>query len=196
MDLRSRLFDAFASRPHPGADLVRPQTEAGADKMQDALADKPASELTPRDVNAIFEGNLWMFNRDAFLHYLPAFMDIALNHYGEASVFASELLGALTRPERSDVVASLDRLQQLPPELGLSDPAVSDRLRQQQLEWFDSGTPVAIFDERFEELSDEEGAAVLAFLEAFRERHGENFPFDELDTAIDRQWARYRGESA
>jgi hypothetical protein len=185
------MFDAFASRPHPGSDLIRPESEAGAEKMRDALAGMTASDLTPRDVNAIFEGNLWMFNRDAFLYYLPALMDIALNRYDEASVFASELIGALTRPERSDVVESLERLGQLPPELGLADPAISDRLREQQLEWFDSGTPTAIFDDRFGDLSDEEGAAILGFLEAFRDRHGENFPFDELDTAIDRHWRRY-----
>ena len=132
-------------------------------------------------------------HRGAFLHYLPALMDIALNKYGNVSVFASELIGALTKPDRGDVLASLDRLDQLPPELGLSDPAIADPLRRQQLEWFDSGTPTAIFEERFDNLTDPEGAAILAFLEAFRDQHGANFPFDELDTAIDRHWAGFRG---
>ena len=134
-----------------------------------------------------------MFNREAFLHYLPALMSFALYDYKAVSVFASELLGALTRPSRDDVVASLDRLGQLPPELGLSDPAIAEPLRRQQLEWFDSGTPTAIFDERFGDLTPAEGGAILAFLEAFGEQHGENFPFDEVDTAIERHWIQFRG---
>jgi len=191
MDLRARLFDAFASRPHQGTNPVRPDSEAGADRMRDVLASKTASDISPDDVNSVFEGNLWMLNREAFLHYLPALMDIALDRYDKVSVFASELIGALTKPDRNDVLASLDRLDQLPPELGLSDPAVADPLRRQQLEWFDSGTPTAIFEERFNDLSDPEGAAILAFLEAFRDQHGANFPFGELDTAIDRHWAQF-----
>jgi hypothetical protein len=193
MDLRSRLFDAFTSHPHPRTDLVRPESEASADRMRDVLADRTASDISADDVNSVFEGNLWMLNREAFLHYLPALMDIALNKYGNASVFASELIGALTKPDRSDVLASLDRLQELPPELGLSDPAVADPLRRQQLEWFDSGTPTTIFEERFNDLTDPEGAAILTFLEAFRDQHGASFPFGELDAAIDRHWARFRG---
>jgi hypothetical protein len=68
-------------------------------------------------------------------------------------------------------------------------------LRAQQLEWFDSGTPTAIFHERFDGLSDAEGAAVLAFLAAFRDAHGADFPFGEVDAAIDRHWSRYRDQT-
>jgi len=193
MTLKSRLFGAFQSHPHPAAaDIVRQEVTAGGDRVRDALAEKPAPEVTVHDVNAVFEGNLWMLTPAAFLHYLPALMDLSLTRYGQVSIFASELIGALTEPSRDDVVASLDRLEDLPPELRLSDPAVSGELRRQQLEWFDSGTPSGIFHERVDGLSADEGGAVLAFLEAFREQHGENFPFGELDAAIDRHWARFR----
>jgi hypothetical protein len=161
--------------------------------MREALADKPASDVSAHDINVLFEGNLWMLTPEAFLHYLPAFMDHALNNYKDVSVFASELIGALTEPSRDDVVESLGRLEQLPPELALSNPAIGDELRRQQLEWFDSGTPTRIFEERFNDLGTLEGAAILAFLEAFRAKHGANFPFGELDTAIERHWARFRG---
>lgn len=118
-------------------------------------------------------------------------MDLSLTSYQAVSVFASELIGALTLPSRRDVEESLDRLEQLPRGAGLRDPRIADQLRAQQLEWFDSGTPTRIFHERFDDVSAAEGAAVLAFLEAFRDQHGANFPFDELDTAIDRYWSRF-----
>ena len=161
--------------------------------MREALADMPAWDVSAHDINTLFEGNLWMLTPEAFLHYLPAFMDRALNNYKDVSVFASELIGALTKPSRDDVVESLERLEQLPPELALSNPTIGDELRRQQLEWFDSGTPTRIFEERFNDLGPLEGAAILAFLEAFRAKHGANFPFGELDAAIDRHWGRFRG---
>src|SRR6185436_893876 len=105
---------------------------------------------------------------------------------------ASELISALTEPSRDDVVTSLDRLAELPPGMTLSNPAVAEQLRKQQLEWFDSGAPTALFEERFSDLTDDEGAAILAFLEAFRDQQGASFPFGELDAAIERHWARYR----
>jgi hypothetical protein len=193
MDIRSQLFEAFAGRPHPGADVVRDENRESAARLREILADKTASEISVDDVNALFEGNLWLLTPEAFLHYLPALMYLALTQYKSVSVFASELVGVLTKPERRDVEESLERLEQLPPGLTLSNPMVAAALRKQQLEWFDSGTPTAAFEERFGDLTEAEGAAILAFLEAFRDQHGEDFPFDELDTAIDRHWARYRG---
>src|SRR5687768_3995078 len=106
MSLRSQLYDAFASHPHPAPDFVRPEVEAGSDRMRDALEAKTVEDLTPQDVNTIFEGNLWMFSRPALLHYLPALMDMSLSRYDQVSVFASELIGALTQPSRDDVIAS------------------------------------------------------------------------------------------
>jgi hypothetical protein len=54
------------------------------------------------------------------------------------------------------------------------------------------GTPTAIVHERFDDLSAAEGSAVLAFLEAFRDEHGADFPFGELDVAINRHWSAFR----
>ncbi len=160
------------------------------------LQGKTASEVSVHDVNAVFEGNLWMLTREAFLHYLPVLMYLSLTRYRSVSVFASELIGALTKPSRADVVRSLDMLEELPPGLALSDASMSGLLRKQQLEWFDSGAPTAMFEERFDGLGHREGRAILAFLEAFRAQHGEDFPFDELDVAIDRHWVRFRGASS
>lgn len=189
MDLRARLFDAFAARAHPGAAVIRPEREAGAERLRDALESRTAADVSVADVNSLFEGNLWLLTPEAFLHFLPALMDIALTRYRSTSVFASELIGALTKPSRGDVEASLDRLAELPPGLTLSDPPVADALRRQQLEWFDSGAPSALFEERFGDLTVAERAAVVAFLQAFRDEHGQDFPFGELDAALDRHWA-------
>jgi hypothetical protein len=196
MTLESRLFDAFTSRPHPAAtDILRAESASVDDEVRRVLTERTVKDLSVEDVNNAVEGNLWALTPAAFLYYLPAFMRFCLLSYRSVSVFASELIGALTEPARSDVVESLERLGQLPPGLALSDPVTAGMLRAQQLEWFDSGTPTAIFHERFDGLSAAEGAAVLAFLEAFRGAHGADFPFGELDAAIDRHWARYRDQT-
>lgn len=193
MTLRARLFDAFASRPRPTAErIVRPQAGAEGARVRDPLARRAVSEVSVPDVTTVFEGNLWMLTRDAFLYYLPALMHLSLTRYDSVSVFASELVGALTEPSRDDVVASLDRFEQLATDPATRNPAVADLLRSQQLEWFDSGTPTALFHERFDDLHAAEAGAVLAFLEAFRAEHGASFPFGELDAAIGRYWARFR----
>ena len=48
--------------------------------------------------------------------------------------------------------------------------------------------------ERFADLQPLEGAAILAFLSAIQLAQGADFPFDELDTAI--EWIGYRCRSA
>lgn len=193
MDRRARLFGAFASRPRPPADrILRPAVRGpDGDRLRGLLAAVTPAELTDRDLRATVEGNLWMLAPEAFLHFLPAFLHAALESYASVSVFASELLGALTLPSRADVEEALDRAAGLPSGLGLPDD-VAAQLRRQQLEWFDSGTPSALFHERFDGVTQPEGAAVLAFLDDFREAHGADFPFDEVETAIARHWARYR----
>src|SRR5690606_36588414 len=136
------------------------------------------------------EGNLWMLSPEALLYFLPAFLYESMISYETLSVFASELIGALTEPSRDDIENAIESLAQNQSELGLPDD-ITDVLRSQQLEWFDSGVPTAIFRDRFDHLRHEESAAVLAFLKAFQQAHGADFPFDELDTAIKRHWSRY-----
>jgi hypothetical protein len=194
MNLRSRLLRAFESHPRPApTNIVRPEIGSGGERVRDLLQNMTVDDVSVHDVNAVFEGNLWMLTKDAFLYYLPALMSLALTKYEKVSVFASELIGALTKPQRADVMRSLDMLDELPPELAPFEGATADLLRKQQLEWFDSGAPTAMFDERFGTLSAGEGAAILEFLEAFREQHGANFPFGEVDAAIDGHWAQFRG---
>lgn len=192
MQLKALFFDAFAARPRPqGARILRPPVNREGDRLRGLLAGKTSLELTPYDIRTEVESRLWMLAPEAFLYFLPAFLHATLAAYPSLSVFASELVGALTEPAREDVVEALDRFAQGPPDVGLPRDT-TDLLRRQQLEWFDSGTPQAIFHERFDKLSPTEGAAVLTFLAALKEAHGEDYPFDELDVAIHRYWAAYR----
>jgi hypothetical protein len=190
--LRQRFFDAFAARPRPLAtQILRPAVERDGERLRELLASKTSTELSPYELRTEVEGNLWMLAPEAFRYFLPAFLHASLDAYASVSVFASELVGALTEPERGDVVEALDRAARTPPPLGLPD-GMAELVRAQQLEWFDSGTPSAMFHERFDSLTPAEGAAILAFFVAFQEAHGADFPFGELETAIDRHWARYR----
>ena len=193
MNLRALFFNAFASRPQPPAtQIIRPVvSNHEGDHLREILATKTSTQLTDYELRTVVEGNLWMLTPEAFLYFLPAFLHASLKSYASVSVFASELIGALTEPSRMDVVDALDQVAQFPSELGL--PAnMTKLLRKQQLEWFDSGTPTAIFNERFDSLTHIEGTAILAFFVALQEAHGADIPFEELETAIDRYWARFR----
>ena len=192
MSLRALLFDAFASRPRPLAgQIVRAGVSPDeSQRLRELLAAKTSTELPAADLRMVVESNLWMLTPEAFLYFLPAFLHASLESYAAVSVFASELIGELTEPSRADVVEALDRLDEASSELSL--PAdLTALLRKQQLEWFDAGSPTAIFHERFDNVSQSEGAAILAFLNAFREAHGADFPFNELEMAIKRYWGRY-----
>lgn len=195
-NLKALFFNAFASRPRPPAtQIIRPVvSHYEGDHLRELLATKTSTELTELadyDLRTVVEGSLCMLTPEAFLYFLPAFLHASLESYDSVSVFASALIGALTEPSRTDVVEALDQLARFPSELGLPDDMI-ELLRKQQLEWFDSGTPTAIFHERFDNLTHAEGAAILAFFIAFQEANGANFPFDELETAVDRYWAHYR----
>lgn len=192
-DLKERFFAAFASRPQPtSGQIIRPAVSShDAAKLRELLAARTPTELMDYQIRIVVGGNLWMLTPEAFLYFLPAFLHVSLQSYASVSIFASELIGALTEPSRADVVEALDRLAQRPPGPGLPQDMINI-LREQQLEWFDSGTPTAVFHERFDNLTHAEGAAVLAFFVAFQEAHGADFPFDELRIAVDRYWSRYR----
>ncbi len=193
MNLRDELLVTFASHPHPGKEQIvyAGVATSSGEPLAEALAELNAQQVTVADVRGAFEGNLWMLTPEAVLHYLPALMDLALNGYASVSVFASELIGQLTLPSREDVVTALKRFEATTAALG-QDAQTARQAEAQQLEWFDSGRPTATFRERFTHLSPTEGTAVLTFLEAFRDRLGDHFPFGELDTAIDRYWVRFR----
>jgi hypothetical protein len=192
MSTKSRFFDAFAARPRPLAtQILRPAVSHDGDRLRELLAMKTSTELTAYEIRTEVEGNLWMLGPEAFRYFLPAFLHASLESYTSISVFVSELIGALTEPSRADVVEALDRAARIPSRLGLPDDTI-ELLRKQQLEWFDSGTPVAIFHERVDSLTPAEGSAILAFFVALQEAHGADFPFGELEIAVDRYWARYR----
>lgn len=193
MNLKALFFNAFASRPRPpAAQIIRPVvSHREGDHLRELLATKASTEVTDHELRTVVESNLWMLTPEAFLYFLPAFLHASLESYASVSVFASELIGALTEPSRTEVVQALDQVARFRSELGLPDD-MAELLRRQQLEWFDSGAPAAIFHERFDELTHVEGAAILAFFVAFQVAHGPDFPFDELETAVDRYWARYR----
>lgn len=193
MTLKPVFFNAFGSRPKPLANqIIRPVvSHHDGDRLLDLLVAKTSAELTDYELRTVVGCNLWMLTPEAFLYFLPAFMHASLQSYASVSVFASELIGALTAPSRADVVEAVDRLAERPSGLCLPQDR-TELLRKQQLEWFDSGAPTAIFHERFDNLTHAEGAAVLAFFVAFQETHGANFPFDELKIAVDGYWSRYR----
>lgn len=188
-ELRGGWFDAFAWRPRPdAARILRAQVADGGDRVRALLASRRSTELGVDDIRSVVESNLWMLGPEAFRYFLPALLDASLRSYSSLSIFASELVGALTEPSRGDVEEALDRVGQA----AALPPGTFEQLREQQLEWVDSGGPLAIFRERVDGLTDREGAAVLAFFDAFALAHGADFPFGELEIAVARHWSRYR----
>jgi hypothetical protein len=186
------FFAAFAARSRPpDSHLLRPTVGDDGDRLRELLAAKTPKELTVDEIRREVGSNLWMLGLEAFRYFLPAFLEAALEAYSDLSVFASELVGALTEPSRTDVEEGLERVAGILPQLGVPSD-ITEQLRRQQLEWIDSGTPTAIFHERVDSLTPAEGAAILAFFDALKAAHGADFPFGELEKAIDRYWARFR----
>jgi hypothetical protein len=181
---------AFAHRPRPAYQrLVEPTVGREGDNLQAWLDAAEPGKLTPEELLAQVEGNLWMLTPEAFRYFLPGFLIAGVVHYDRLGAFVAELVTALTVPAREDVVTSLDRLERFPVEVVGMAPAPLGPLRQQQLDWFDSGHPTAQFRARIETLTAAESAAISQFLIALRDRHTDDFPFNELDVALDRHWA-------
>jgi hypothetical protein len=183
LTLKELFFNAFASRPRPSAgQILRPGVRPlEGEKLRELLATTTSTELADYDLRTVVESNLWMLTPEAFLYFMPAFLHASLESYNSVSVFASELIGALTEPSRADVEDALDRAARLPAGAGLPDD-MAELLRKQQLEWFDSGASTAIFHKRIDNLTHAEGAAILAFFDAFQESHGANFPIEILES--------------
>jgi hypothetical protein len=186
----NRFFPAFASRGRPrDSELLSADVGAEGDGLRVLLAVTDPAEVSVDAVRAEVDGNLWMLAPEAFRYFLPAFLNLAVERYDSLRTFTGELIGALTEPSRADVVQALDRAEQIPADIGFT-PETMRELRRQQLEWYDSGTPLASYQERIAGLSPAEGAAILDFLRTIRDGHGEDFPFDEPQVAIDRHWGR------
>ncbi len=186
-----RYFPAFASRIRPpDSELLRPAVGADGDRLRGLLEMTAPTDLSVGNIRAEVEGNLWMLAPDAFRYFLPAFLNLALEHYDSLGNFVAELIGTLTEPSRTDVLQALDHAAQIPASMGLA-PDTLRQLRQQQLDWYDSGMPLATYQERLASLSAAEAEAILAFLVAIRDDHGEDFPFNEPQVAIDRHRARH-----
>ena len=191
-NLRVYFLDAFALRPRPLPTQILlpiPRVQYEGEELRELLAKITPIELTAYDTRIEVGDNLWMLTPDAFRYFLPAFLYVSLKRYESVGFFASELISDLTIPSRADFVETYDYLAKcsIP---SFPDDMVED-LRENGLEWFDSGQPLATFHERFDSLTLEEGKAVLTFLFLFKESYEEEFLFGELDKAINRHWIRY-----
>lgn len=180
-------------RPRPAYhQLIDPTVGREGDRLQARLADTDPAAITVDILRHEVEGNLWMLTPEAFRYFLPTFLSLGVAHYDQLGAFVAELVTALTEPTREDVVLALDRMEHLPVQVLGMAPAPLGPLRKQQLDWFDSGEPVERYQARIDTLSEAEGGAILRFLTILHERHAGDFPFDELDIAIQRHWGRYQ----
>jgi len=190
MNLKDTFFQAFASRPRPAADRIVKSYVHEGDDLRDALADLPREELSFADIRSHVRDNLWMLTPEAFQYFLPAFMTISLMPGASGSSFVNELVEALTAPTRADILDKYALLAKMPLVGGLTAEML-ETIKEQELERF--GNTLAAFDDRVGDLTQAEGEAVLTFLETLRKEPAENFPFGELENAIDRYWARFSG---
>jgi hypothetical protein len=186
----NHFFQAFAARFRPPDNyLLEHNVGADGDLLRSLLAVTEPNNLAAGQVRTTVEGNLWMLTPETFRYFLPAFLSLTVEHYDSLRNLVFELIGALTEPTRDDVLQALDRAAQIPVNMGFTAETLR-HLRQQQLDWFDSGKPLATYRERVTGLSGRESAAIADFLVAIRDAHAEDFPFREPQIAIERHRAR------
>lgn len=191
--LRPIFFSAFATRHRPADDdlLVVAPSHPELGPLHALLQSCSPEQLGSEDVRTAVEGQLWAVRPAAFLHFLPAFMALVLQHHDRLAAFSAELVDALTAPQREDIAASLQRLAAGPAG---SAPAAPTVPTPAQIDWFDTGAPALRFRERFADVAPAEGRAIRLFLDTLQHLHGADFPFDEPGTAVARTWWRYSGE--
>jgi hypothetical protein len=190
--LRASIFAAFAARPRPAADaILRPEAGREGDELRLLLAEESPETLSTKDVRAKIEGRLWMLGAESFRYFLPGLLLAALDPPGRPGPFAEELVDALTEPSRQDIEDMLDRIGRAPAQARL-DEDVAESLQQQLLTWFDSGAPEAVFRDRFDDITQREGAAILSFLDRLRAENDSDFLEESLDRAESRFWSRFR----
>ena len=181
-----RFFPAFVARSRPpAARLLGPSVGVDGDLLRSVLVATGPTDLSAYQIRTAVEGNLWMLAPEAFRYYLPALMSLAVEHYASLRSFVAELVCALTEPRLDDIVQELERVSNLPPGMALP-PETLRELWPQQLNWFNSGEPLAAYRERSDDLSVDERTAILDFLILIRDAHGSDFPLGELQIAIDR----------
>ena len=198
MIAKSLFYPAFAGRPRPSSDeLLLPDTDTGSEgvRLRAVLGATTSEDLLPNMIRSEVEGRLWMLTPGAFRYFLPAFLTASLDDYSALRTFVAELVTALTKPTAGDIVQALDRVGEIPAEMGLKSDTL-ELLRRQQLDWYNSGTPSATFESRVDGLSLAEGAAILRFLRMINDAHSQEFPFQEPRVAIDRHWFRYTEENS
>ena len=182
----TNYFQAFASRARPpDGDLLKAEVGDEGDRLRAVLAMTDPADLSADQIHAEVAGNLWMLAPEAFRYFLPAFLNLAVARYDVLGIFVAELMGALTEPARGDVTQAFDGAARIPAEMGLT-PDTLRQLRQQQLDWYDSGAPLASYQERMAGLSATEAETIVSFLATIRDTHGRDFPFNEPQVAIDR----------
>ena len=101
----------------------------------------------------------------------------------------------LTKPELGDAQkAFTNTLNTLETTLG-SDDKTTKAIRDQGVHPDMDVWRSRIFHERFDNISQAEGEAILFYLEAFNKEHGENYGMsNDLKLAIDRHWEKYRAD--
>ena len=191
-DLKAYFFNAFVSRPRPLATQILPLSplvQYEYKELGQFLATITPIELTAQEMRYEIGGDIVALTPEALLYFLPAFLYYSLKSFYSARIFADALVYILTKPSRNDIVETYDYLAQCSP--GLPDNML-ELNRKQELEGFDSGESLAAFHERFDSITPEEGKAVLTFLLALKESYEEEYPFGELDKAINRHWISYQ----
>jgi hypothetical protein len=187
----ARVRAAFAARalPPPAASVLRPEAASEGASLREALASL-GPDAAPVSVAAVAEGKLWMLEAETFRYHLPALLLAVLADPAGQSPLAAELIEALTLPERSDIEARFDRIDEAPVEARL-DPVLFAGLRGKLLADFDEGRPARLFRQRCDALTDSQGAAVLAVLRVLAAQTELAYLGAAIAGAMARYWHRF-----
>lgn len=183
------IEEAFAGAPYPGDENLVPDTSGThleAERIKSAFAglhwrDVPSETLKQN------RSALAFLSAPGYAFYLPAFMRLAVDEFGDADVIPGELIFTLTRPEELDL-AALETAANQHSELQPFDSAEWAGVLGALRGGYANDLYERFFTDRVGQLDERQKRSVKGFLEFMRDEHAADFPDSAPQRALERYW--------
>jgi hypothetical protein len=185
--LLRHMEESFGGLPYPGDENIaaRGDGSGDAERLRKALKGLHWRDV-PFEVLVSVRSSVSSLSPEGFRFYLPAFMSFSILDPSRADVIPEFLIGALTRPDASDIDKVREGLRLLPPK----NPEHGELYLRAMEELYSSGKQERFFFERVSLFDRAQSRVIREFLEYFENR-SEGYYSEEVATAIARYWYQF-----